>query len=263
MDFQMKKSELLERMEQGDADASSTVVSLVSENSLRPEQLPEVLMSAARGWTRQGPGTKTLYLLEGLVRLIAYKMPSETVHGFHDIIMSALKNPDNVGVEDFIAISMISAVLVKEGRIKNGHLLETADAVAEGLEKTRDYVRSKSLENVGTAVRGKLPSDDIERIYESVYTLLTAPAGCRGTGPMAMILKAYMSRMATGKMALDERVFARMERTLNPPPTPLSEGSAKLPLPPMARQPPRKMSAVDVAAGIGRKLAYRNKQEQS
>ncbi len=237
-----KQPGILELLSRGDADAAATVLQLVRSKSLKPGQFTSIFMAAATGMAKAKDGAHA-ETFEFLVRTSAWKMPAETVHHVKWEFILALSNPDGAPVERLESLATWAAVLMEQRLAAKCHLIDVAEALADGFGKTRDSARIAVMEKkVANHLARKLPSD-LQRIYESVFELATLPSSSEEC-VFNVILTAYAQRARRGAVALEPVVIQRIERALEPQNKakaakcgPLSDGDMGLPNP-MARKRP-------------------------
>lgn len=265
MDSQNEKSELPELIRMGDAKAIRTAQEHVESNSLAPAQLRAVLCAAAVGKDASGTAGKEAGELAVNAAWRMWEHDIEKpgiVQGFRNDLVSKLKNPDGESLEELKGIVAGAAVLIEKGIIKNGSLIEIADAAAEGLGNTKDYGKKRAIWlNVCKSVTVKL-ADDEQKLYTSIFMVLKEPmratymagksihsyedmdAHDKLVFASTVTVQACLRRSARGEIRLSDAVRERLESALGMG----VERSAGLPLPDMASAPTpsRKSIAIDM-----------------
>jgi len=273
MDTQSKKPGLLELYKADDSNAIATVQELVGGNSLVPAQLRAVLCAAAV--KKDAPGTTGKAAGE-IAEGAAWRMWEHDVEkpgivqGFRNALISKLKNPDGAPLEELNGIVAGAAVLIEKGIIKNGSLIEIADAAAEGLGNTKDHSKKRAIwRNICQSVTAKL-ADDEQKVYSSIFMVLKEPMRATYmTGKSihsyedmdafdklvftsTVTVQACLRRSARGEIRLSDAVREKLESALGMG----VEQPAGLPLPDMASAPTpsRKAIAIDVPRAAPSKL---------
>jgi|GEM_PF-6852520 len=263
MNSQTEKPELLELVRMGDAQAIRTAQELVESNSLAPAQLQAALCAAAAGKDASGTAGKEAGELAGNAAWRMWEHDIEKpgiVQGFRNDLISKLKNPDGASLEELKGIVAGAAVLIEKGIIKNGSLIEIADAAAEGLGNTKDYSKKRAIWlNVCQSVTVKL-ADDEQKLYSSIFMVLKEPM--RATYMAGKTIHSYddmdafdklvftstvtvqacLRRSARGEIRLSDAVREKLESALGMG----VEQPAGLPLPDMASAPTPSAKAIAI-----------------
>jgi len=273
MDTQSKKPGLLELVRTGDVEAIRTAQGLVESNTLVPAQLQAVLCAAAVGEDAPGPAGKEAGELAGntIWRMREHDIEKPgIIQGFRNSLLSKLKNPDEASLEELKGIVAGAAVLIEKGIIKNGSLIEIADAAAEGLGNTKDQSKKRAIWlKTCQSVTGKL-ADDEQKLYSSFFMVLMEPMRARYmTGKSiqsyedmdefdklvfvsTVTAQACLNRSARGEIKLSDAVKEKVENALGMG----AKQPASLPLPNMASAPTpsAKAIAIDVPRAPSSKL---------
>ena len=147
---------------------------------------------------------------------------------FEDTV-SALRNPDDVSLDELKLHTRSAMVLIGREIIRNGSLIGLAEAVADGLSKTADGEKAGEMKKLGSAVLGRL-SNEVERTYMCVFELAQKPSSSKDN-PFNVILRAHLNRAERGESVFGEQVIQRIRKTLNAPLGCLSDGDMGLPKP--------------------------------
>jgi hypothetical protein len=140
-------------------------------------------------------------------------MPAEAVRHFKWELITALNNPDNAHTQRLESLAAGAAVLMEERLLRNDHLLDVAETLAEGLGRTNDYDRITILEERVAAALGMMLPHHHQRIYEAVFELTVRPASSEDC-VFKVVLEAYASRAERGSVALEPVVIERMTSML-------------------------------------------------
>ena len=258
MNNQIKNQGLLEQIRQGDQEATNIVANMVRNNNLMEPQLQNVLCAAAAG--RALPGGEAA---QDLARLTAWKMPSELVLKIAADLVAKLGDPDAAAENELVALSRTVNVLIEEGIIRNGKVIEIADAIARGIYSTKDPKKIRALDELKETILQRLPGSvdgDISTIYHAAFTLAEKP----NVSPSCMFnnsLRKKLERAEAGEPNLNRmmgkdraRIVETMQWALALKPKPLSDGDPNLPMPARKSQAP---SLVKVISSTGRSLAFR------
>jgi hypothetical protein len=230
---------ILELVSQGDFAAAATVLRMVDSEGLKAEQIAYVFAATAEG-TRiaRASGDIRAVIFEYLLKTSAFKMDPGDVVAFKWEFGKAHRNPDITRVERLESLEIGAAALMDEHRLKTDDLIELAEAVADGLEATRNRARIALMQdNIAVQLGKKLPNVH-QRVYESVFELAARPSSSADC-IFNIILTAQASRAEKGEISLEPTVMRRLNRMLpqrqaKPVQGALSDGDAKLPNP-MAR----------------------------
>lgn len=229
----VKHPGILELVSQGDFAAAATVLKMVDRECLKTEQIAYIFVAAAEG-TRvaRAGGDIRAVIFEYLLKTSAFKMDSGNVVEFKWEFARAHRNPDITRIERLESLGVGAAALMGEGRLKTDDLIELAEAVADGLEATRNRARIRLMED-GIAVHlGKKLPNNHQRVYESVFELAARPSNSADC-TFNIILTAYASRAESGAITLEPTVMRRLNRMLpqrqaKPVQGLLSDGDTKL-----------------------------------
>jgi hypothetical protein len=275
MNTQNQNQGLLGQVRMGDTEAIRTVQDLVDGKTLVPVQLQATLCAAAIGKEAQGAAGEAA---GNLARKAAWKMWAQdssenqcNIATIRETLISKLRNPDEASVEELKALTAGAAVLVEEGIIRNGALIEIADAISESLMKTNDYKRKTAVwATLPKQVFERLPHDE-EQLYHSICVLYIRPMRAATISEKSILayrdmdqedqqifeamvtLKAALNRDGAGRIKLGEQLRGRIEAALPQKP---KDGDTALPKPLMpANIPPRRNTARSLISGIGNRLA--------
>ena len=246
--FQPKEPGMLESVSQGNEGAAETMFKLVEKNCLKPVQLPQVLEAAVKGGANN------------LAKLAACRisiLAPELVQEMHRKLTSILKDPDGVSHEEIRTLVECARIYIGEGIIRNGKILEIAEAIADGLAITKDADKRKTMKTLGENVRAKMP-DELEWIYGQVYELSERPRwaqDCYFNVALSSRLKRLENGDANLARVVNDVVAERMRKTLKP----LSDGDMSLPRPLAMRPRRQSLSMMDTIAQLGRKIAEKQK----
>jgi len=259
-DFQLNGPGLLEMVMAGDARAADELRALIQEDFISKSQLPMIFTVAAKNAdTRKRevegiaaimnpenmdevsriirPIERVRSGLHKLACLAAWKMKKlqpEYILSLHETFMYAVQNPDKVNLEQLHDLGIGEMVLIGQGIVHNGKIIQIAEALTEGLANTSDGSKIKELLRIGEAVRSRMP-DDIAKVYEYVFECAKMPEGSESR-TMNLFL-ASLHRREREKINPNETVVKRLESILNKDAKPehaqvdlvLSDGDANLP----------------------------------
>jgi hypothetical protein len=96
----------------------------------------------------------------------------------HDKLIYALKNADKASTESIESLSKREMVLIGKEIIRNGNLIEIAEAIADGLGNTKDPSKRKSILELGKALFKALPGNedgDLAKTYHAIFNLIVRP----------------------------------------------------------------------------------------
>ena len=248
---------LLDRIKYGDEKAIESVDGYLE--SLYPSQYFNVLCAAATG-----RNMASVEQADKLARRTAGIMwVRGLVPDFLDALTHMLKNPEKCSVQELEAYSAATAILIEEKIVRNGTLIEIAEAVADGIARMRElkaYDKIDALHELKESISDRLPGSeggDIPKIYTFVFELARSPSSpnCLNKGILSNMLKRLNegdSNLARAMGNHMETIKRRIEKTLAIRPKPLSDGDLNLPKPPMARA--ARSSTLAVISNIGKRL---------
>jgi hypothetical protein len=248
----------------------------VEKNEIQREKLPHIFRTAAKTaaalkeLANKAEGKEKLqielarkrtHILASITACKLSVLDKEYVDGLHDELVSTLRNPHRIDAKELKLAVTCEMVLIGQEIVRNGKLIELADAIAEGLSKEYREEKLESMRKLGEAVRGRLP-DVLERTYEYLFLLVEKPHLLKNE-TVRVPLEAFLGRYKKGEIKLHDELVERMEIALGRKSKPktnksglklLSDGDMNLPRP---RRKPR--GTMEIVADIGRKLAKQRK----
>jgi hypothetical protein len=161
-----------------------------------------------------------------------------------DDILSALRDPGNASAEEMRMLSRNLMVLIGQDMVKrDNQFIELAEAVLEGLEKTKDTKKRSEMLYLAQVIIGRLPSE-LSRIYENTFNIALKNPNQESIERSKVILSAKLNSYRRGESQLSDVVVRRLERSV------LSDGDMHLPKPKMAKVKKK------LAVSMPRKLAF-------
>lgn len=225
--------ELLQLIVKIDPEIARTMLELVKENSVEPDQLPDILSSAVTGMINLGIG-KEDNIFYDLARTTACKMPllcPEQVQEIHNNIVSVFTNPEKSTTEELRVFSEIEAIFIEHGIIRNGRLIELAGKVADGISASSDPEKTRIIKEFGERVLGKMPGaeiGDLASIYNAIFRLAEFPNRTIYKNRLQTRLDRYEEGEPNLHRILTDAVVQRMREAISPKP---KDGDPNLPKP--------------------------------
>jgi predicted nucleic acid-binding Zn-ribbon protein len=170
---------------------------------------------------------RRIHMLAGLAASKIQGLSKEFLDGIHEKLRRGVSDPHTLDANMLDLLAKIEKVMVGQRIVKNGRLIEIAEAAADGLQKTTDPKKINIIQKLGVAVIGRL-TDDEERSYVAVFNLAIKPTTSEKS--MArIILESVIKKQERGEIRITDSTVSRIRNTLDTKPTPLSDGDGNLP----------------------------------
>ena len=242
MNSQLKGPGMLEQVVQGNIDAAKTMEELVSGNCISSKVLPDVLFASVVGASalreKQVRGEnkpeietarRSIHMLASTVAWKLSALNPEYSNSIHKRLIDSLRNCEATDANALNLLINTEMVFVGQKIVKNGLLIEIAEAITEGLSNAKDPLKRKMLFEFGRVIRARWPIE-LDKVYECVFDIVSTPK-IRKEDSSIIILTALLRKEERGETGFGPIVEKRMRAVLDEKQKPLSDGDANLPKP--------------------------------